>query len=72
MHSVSNTSKHNFFRVYFQTNLFTSRRMSPSGMWRCIERALTDVSEKLIASIFRVEKIRERGTRVSRLLQILY
>jgi hypothetical protein len=27
-----------------------------SGMWRCVDLALTDVSEELIASIFRVEK----------------
>jgi hypothetical protein len=31
------------------------RRMS-SGMWRCIDPGLTDVSEERIASIFRVEK----------------
>jgi hypothetical protein len=38
-------------------------------MWRCIDLALTDVSEERIASIFRVEKIREGGTSVSRWLQ---
>jgi hypothetical protein len=33
-----------------------NRRMS-SGMWRCVDPGLTDVSEKLIASIFRVENL---------------
>jgi hypothetical protein len=28
-----------------------------SGMWRCVEPGLTDVSEERIASIFRVEKL---------------
>jgi hypothetical protein len=32
------------------------RRMSPSGMWRCVDLALTDVSDERIAFIFRVEK----------------
>jgi hypothetical protein len=31
-------------------------------MWRCVDLALTDVSEECIASIFGLEKIRERGT----------
>jgi hypothetical protein len=30
--------------------------MSSSGIWSCVDLALTDVSEELIASIFRVEK----------------
>jgi hypothetical protein len=30
--------------------------MSSSGMWRCVDLALTDVSEERIASIFRVEE----------------
>jgi hypothetical protein len=30
--------------------------MSSSGMWRCVDPGLTDVSEERIASIFRVEK----------------
>jgi hypothetical protein len=38
-------------------------------MWRCVDLALTDVSEERITSIFRVEKICERGTSVSRWLQ---
>jgi hypothetical protein len=38
-------------------------------MWRCVDLALTDVSEERITSIFRVEKIRERGISVSRWLQ---
>jgi hypothetical protein len=33
-----------------------SLRMSSSGMWRCVDLALTEVSEERIASIFRVEK----------------
>jgi hypothetical protein len=35
-------------------------RMSPSGMWRCVDLALTDVSEERIASISRVEKSARR------------
>jgi hypothetical protein len=31
-------------------------RMSSSGMWRCVDLVLTDVSEERIATIFRVEK----------------
>jgi hypothetical protein len=27
-----------------------------SGMWRCVDLALTNISEESIASIFRVEK----------------
>jgi hypothetical protein len=34
--------------------------MLSSGMWRCVDLGLTDVSEESIASIFMVEKIRER------------
>jgi hypothetical protein len=30
--------------------------MSSSGMWRCVDIVLTDVSEERIASILRVEK----------------
>jgi hypothetical protein len=30
--------------------------MSSSGMWRCVDLALTDVSDESIASIFRVGK----------------
>jgi hypothetical protein len=30
--------------------------MASSGMWRCVDPGLTDVSEEHIASIFRVEK----------------
>jgi hypothetical protein len=37
-------------------NLLPVSRMSSSGMWRCVDFALTDVSEERIASIFRVEK----------------
>jgi hypothetical protein len=29
--------------------------MSSSGMWRCVDLALTDVSEERIASIFTVD-----------------
>jgi hypothetical protein len=51
--------------VMFGTESFSHRwcinsvstwRMSYSGMWRCVDLALTDVSEERIASIFRVEK----------------
>jgi hypothetical protein len=35
---------------------FIRRRMSSSGMWRCVDPWLPDVSEERIASIFRVEK----------------
>jgi hypothetical protein len=38
-------------------------------MWRYVDTGLTDVLEERIASIFMVEKIRERGTSVSRWLQ---
>jgi hypothetical protein len=38
-------------------------------MWRCVDPGLTGVSEESIASIFRIEKISERGTSVSRWLQ---
>jgi hypothetical protein len=31
-------------------------KTSSSRMWRCVDLALTDVSEERIASIFRVEK----------------
>jgi hypothetical protein len=41
-------------------------------MWRCVNLVRTDVLEECIASIFRAEKIRERGTTVSRRLQILH
>jgi hypothetical protein len=30
--------------------------MSSSGMWRCVDPQLTDVSEERIPSIFKVEK----------------
>jgi hypothetical protein len=30
--------------------------MSSYGIWRCVDHGLTDVSEKHIVSIFRVEK----------------
>jgi hypothetical protein len=39
-------------------------------MWRCVNVTLTDVSEELIASIFRVEKSARWGTSISRWLQI--
>jgi hypothetical protein len=32
------------------------RRMLYSGMWRCVDLGLTDVSEERIASVFSVEK----------------
>jgi hypothetical protein len=35
--------------------------MSSSGMWRRVDLVRIDVSEGRIASIFRVEKIRERA-----------
>jgi hypothetical protein len=42
-------------------------RMPSSGVWRRVDVVdWTDVSEDRIASIFRVEKIRERKTSVSR------
>jgi hypothetical protein len=31
--------------------------MSSSGVWRCVDIVLTDVSEELIASIVRVQKL---------------
>jgi hypothetical protein len=30
--------------------------MSSSGMWRCVDFALPDVSEERITSVFKVEK----------------
>jgi hypothetical protein len=42
------------------------RRMSSSGMWRCVHSWLTDGSEESIASIFTVEKpASEGGCRLS-------
>jgi hypothetical protein len=38
-------------------------------MWRCVDLALTDVSEESIASIFSVEKFVSGGTTMSRWLQ---
>jgi hypothetical protein len=37
-------------------NSYFWRRMSSSGMWHCVDLALTDVLEERIASIFRVEE----------------
>jgi hypothetical protein len=41
-------------------------------MWRGVDPGLIDVSEERIASIFRIGKIRERGTSVSRWLHDLH
>jgi hypothetical protein len=38
-------------------------------MWRCVDSGLTDVSEELINSVFRVQKSARVGTSVSRWLQ---
>jgi hypothetical protein len=35
--------------------------MPSLGMWRRVDLVRTDVSEERVASIFRVEKITERG-----------
>jgi hypothetical protein len=43
--------------------------MSSSGMWRCVDPGLTDVSEERITSIFRAEKSASGETSVSRWLQ---
>jgi hypothetical protein len=38
--------------------------MSPSGMWRCVDLVLTDVSEEHIASIFRAKHTVDLGQRI--------
>jgi hypothetical protein len=43
----------NNFGVYSQ--YFQLWRMSSSGMWRCVDLALTDITKERMASIFRVE-----------------
>jgi hypothetical protein len=37
-------------------------RIPPSGMWRLVDLVLTDVSEKRVASIFRMGRVLELGT----------
>jgi hypothetical protein len=44
------------FLITWPTGHSTTWRMSSSGMWRCVDPGLTDVSEESITSIFRVEK----------------
>jgi hypothetical protein len=39
--------------------------MSSSGMWHPVDLVTTDVSEERVASVFRVEKIRERSVGTS-------
>jgi hypothetical protein len=48
----------------------TMKRMSSSGMWRCVDPGLTDVSEERIASIFRVEKSPSQRQRAYRMLVV--
>jgi hypothetical protein len=45
-----------FLRKCVSIYLNILRRMSYSGLWRCVDLALTDVSEESIPSIFSVEK----------------
>jgi hypothetical protein len=36
-----------------------------SGMWRCVDLVRIDVSKRRVASIVRVERISELGTRLA-------
>jgi hypothetical protein len=42
-------------------NIIIAEKKQSSGMWRCADIVLTDVSEERIASIFRVEERRRKS-----------
>jgi hypothetical protein len=55
--SADDVSYETFYtRVRFEVFTAVTIQNVVSGMWGCIDRASTDVSEERISSIFRVEK----------------